>query len=91
MSVNGTCVEDKMGRFKGECAHFTFKMCPIYTHDGASGKFSTNLHETDYSEESGGGGFVICSLVEAANGMPYCLATHRLLSCELLSMPAAEV
>jgi hypothetical protein len=37
-------------------------------------------------EESGGGGFVIWSLVEAAKGMPYCLASHRLLSCELLSI-----
>ncbi len=24
MSVNGTLVEDKMRRFKGECAHFIF-------------------------------------------------------------------
>ncbi len=23
--------------------------CPIYTHDGASAKFRTNSHETDYS------------------------------------------
>jgi hypothetical protein len=23
--------------------------CTIYTHDGASAKFSTNLNETDYS------------------------------------------
>jgi hypothetical protein len=49
MSVNGALVEDKMRRFKGECAHFRFKKCPIYTHDGASAKFSTNSHETDYS------------------------------------------
>jgi hypothetical protein len=49
MSVNGTLVEDKMRRFKGECAHFNFKKCPIYTHDDASNKFSTNSHETDYS------------------------------------------
>ncbi len=48
MSVNGTLVEDKMRRFKGVCAHFSFKKCPIYTHDSASAKFSTNSHETDY-------------------------------------------
>jgi hypothetical protein len=49
MSVNGTGVEDKMRRFKGECAHFSFKKCPTYTHEGASAKFSTNSHKTDYS------------------------------------------
>ncbi len=49
MTVNGTRVEDKMRRFKGEYAHFSFKKCPVYTHDGASAKFSTNSHETDYS------------------------------------------
>jgi hypothetical protein len=33
-------LEDKMRRFKGECAHFCFKKCPIYTHYGASVKFT---------------------------------------------------
>jgi hypothetical protein len=33
----------------GECTHFRFNKCPIYTHDGASAKFSTNLHEMDNS------------------------------------------
>ncbi len=47
--VNGTLVEDKMRRFKGECEHFRFNKCPIYTHDGASGKFSTNSQEMDNS------------------------------------------
>ncbi len=47
MSVNGTLVEDKMRRFKGECAQFNFKKCSIYTHDGASSKFSTNSQEMD--------------------------------------------
>ncbi len=47
VSVNGTLVEDKMLRFKGECLHFSFNKCLIYTHDGA--KFSTNSHETDNS------------------------------------------
>ncbi len=47
MSVNGTLVEDKMRRFKGECAHLIFNKCPIYIHDGASAKFSTKAHETD--------------------------------------------
>jgi hypothetical protein len=49
--VNGTLVEDKMRRFKGECEHFRFNKCPIYTHDGASAKFSTNSQEMDNSEE----------------------------------------
>ncbi len=53
MSVNGTKVEDKMRRFKGECAQFIFNKCPIYTHDGASAKFRTNSQETDYSVEEG--------------------------------------
>jgi hypothetical protein len=35
--------------FMGECAHFSFNKCPIYTHDGASAKFSTNSHATDNS------------------------------------------
>ncbi len=52
MSVNGTLVEDKMRRFKGECAHFWFNNCFFYTHDGASAKFSTNSHETDNSAVS---------------------------------------
>jgi hypothetical protein len=43
----GTQVEDKMRRFKGECAQFIFNKCPIYTHDGASANFSTNSQETD--------------------------------------------
>jgi hypothetical protein len=47
--VNGTLVEDKMRRFKGECEHFRFNKCPIYTHDGASAKFSTNSQEKDNS------------------------------------------
>ncbi len=46
MSVNGTLVEDKMRRFKGECEHFSFNNRPIYTYDGASAKFSTNSHDT---------------------------------------------
>ncbi len=59
MSVNGTFVEDKMRGFNGECAHFSFNNCSIYTHDGASAKFSTNSHETAYSvlaTRGGGGG-----------------------------------
>jgi hypothetical protein len=50
--INGTLVEDKMRRFKGECEHFRFNKCPIYTHDGASAKFSTNSQEMDNSEGS---------------------------------------
>ncbi len=49
VSVNGALIEDKMRRFKGEFAHFSFDKCPIYTHDGASAKFSTNSQETDNS------------------------------------------
>jgi hypothetical protein len=49
VSVNRTLVEDKMRGFKGECAHFSFNKFPIYTHDGASAKFSTNSQETDNS------------------------------------------
>ena len=48
-SVNGTLVEDKMRRLKGERAHFIFNKGPIYTYDGASAKFNTKSHETDYS------------------------------------------
>jgi hypothetical protein len=49
VSVNVTLVEDKMRGFKGECAHFSFNKCPIYTHDSASAKFSTNSQEMDNS------------------------------------------
>ncbi len=52
MRVNGTLIEDKMLRFKGECEHFRFKKFPIYTHDGASAKFSTNSQEMDNSERA---------------------------------------
>jgi hypothetical protein len=53
VSVNGTLVEEKMLRFKGEYAHFSFYKCPIYTHDGASAKFGPNSHETDISVRTG--------------------------------------
>jgi hypothetical protein len=49
VSVYGTFVEDKMRRFKGQCANFSFRKCHIYSHDGASANFSTNSHETDNS------------------------------------------
>ncbi len=52
MRVNWTLVEDKMRGFKGECEHFRFNKCPIYTHDGASAKFSTNSQELDNSVEN---------------------------------------
>jgi hypothetical protein len=45
VSVNGTLVEDEMRRINGVCAHFRFNKCPIYTHDGASAKYSTNSHK----------------------------------------------
>ncbi len=66
MSINGTLVEDKMRRFKGECEHFIFNKCPIYTHDGASAKFSTNSQERitvstmlRYEQEQGIIGFIL--------------------------------
>jgi hypothetical protein len=40
--------------FTLESTHFIFNICPIYTHDGASAKFSTNSQETDYSAAVGG-------------------------------------
>jgi hypothetical protein len=49
VSANGTLVEDKMSTFIIESTHFIFNKCPFFTHDGASAKFSTNSHETDYS------------------------------------------
>jgi hypothetical protein len=49
VSVIGTLLKGKKRRFKGECDQFSFDKCPIYTHDGASAKFSTNSHEKDYS------------------------------------------
>jgi hypothetical protein len=50
VSVIGTFVEAKMCTFTLESTHFIFNKCPIYTHDRASAKFSTNLHEMDYNE-----------------------------------------
>jgi hypothetical protein len=49
VSVNGILVEAKMCTFTLESTHFIFNKCPIYTHDGASAKYSTNSLETDYS------------------------------------------
>ncbi len=49
VSANGTLVEDKMCTFTLESMNFIFNKRPIYTHNGASAKFSTNPHETDCS------------------------------------------
>jgi hypothetical protein len=49
VSVNGSLVEAKLCIFTLESTHFIFNYCQIYTHDGASAKFSTNSQETDYS------------------------------------------
>jgi hypothetical protein len=49
VSVNGTPVETKLCTFTLESTHLIFNKCPIYPHDGASAKFSTNSQETDYS------------------------------------------
>ncbi len=54
VSVNETRVEDKLCTFTLESTHFIFNKCPIYTHDGASAKFSINSRETDYSVGSQG-------------------------------------
>jgi hypothetical protein len=54
VSVNGTLVEAKMCTFTLESTHFIFNKYPIYTHNGANAKFSTNSHETDYSVGTGG-------------------------------------
>ncbi len=37
------CVDSRVN------VHFRFNKCPIYTHDGASAKFSTNSQEIDNS------------------------------------------
>ncbi len=52
MSVSGTLVEAEMYTFTLESKHFIFNKSPIYTHDGASAKFSTNSQEMYYSEEN---------------------------------------
>ncbi len=49
VSVSGTIFEAKLCTFTLECTHVVFNKCPIYTHDGASAKFSTDSHEMDYS------------------------------------------
>jgi hypothetical protein len=65
VSVNGTHVEDKIRRFKGECEHFSFSECPIYTHDGATvqvpnlalthmGKDNSAVHCTEHVAGHGG-------------------------------------
>ncbi len=65
MSVNGTLVKDELRRFKGECAHFSFNKCPIYTYDGASAKYSTNSHETDNSVPMDKSVGLVCALIQA--------------------------
>jgi hypothetical protein len=45
VGFNAALAEDKMRRFKGESAHFGFNKGPIYTHDGASARFSTHSHQ----------------------------------------------
>ncbi len=53
LSVNGILALDKMPKFKGECAHFSFNKGPIYTHGSARAKFSTNWLSTVDSVISG--------------------------------------
>ncbi len=40
-----------MRSFMGEYAQYSFNKCPVYTHDGASAKFSNNSQESDDSVE----------------------------------------
>jgi hypothetical protein len=57
MSVNGTFVEEEKcvdSRVNMHIVLYSFNKCPIYGHDGASAKFSTNSHET-YDKWGGGG------------------------------------
>jgi hypothetical protein len=42
--LNKTFVEVKRLTCKGECVHFIFNKSPIYTHDGVSANFSTNVN-----------------------------------------------
>ncbi len=49
VSVNGTLVKAKLCVLTLECTYFFFNKCPIYTHDGASAKFSKNPYKTDYN------------------------------------------
>jgi hypothetical protein len=77
VSVKGTLIEDKMRRFLGECAHFSFNKCPIHTHDGASATFSTNLHKTDNS--AGWADFTI--LMESTPAIGSC---HSVYSVDLV-------
>ena len=75
MSVNGTPVEAKSCAFTLESTHFFFILCPIYTHDGASAKFSTNSQETAYSVylcaewEAEKGGRMGCLMKEKIQGL----------------------
>jgi hypothetical protein len=52
VNLNRTLIRDKMCPLTLESTHFVFNKCPVYTHDGASVKFSTNSNETDYSVDS---------------------------------------
>ncbi len=49
VNVIRTLVKAKMCTFILESTHFIFNKCPIYTHDGASAKFSTASYDTYYS------------------------------------------
>jgi hypothetical protein len=49
VSVNGRLVEAKMCTLTLGSPHFIFSKCSIYTHEGASAKFSTNSHKTNNS------------------------------------------
>jgi hypothetical protein len=69
-------VEDKMRRFKGDCAQFSCNKCLIYTYDGASANFSTNSHEMDNSAQE----FMLCSLPQQFR---QCSLPEQLMACSL--------
>ncbi len=52
MSVNRTLVEAKLCTFHLESTDFYLQQFYHHIQDGASAKFSTNSHETDYSVHS---------------------------------------
>jgi hypothetical protein len=71
--LNGTLVEDKMRRFKCECAHFSFNKFPIYIHDAVQ---VPNLALTHTTENSVGGNCRNYSIVVARYILKPSLSTY---------------
>jgi hypothetical protein len=74
VSVNGTPVEDKMRRFKGDCAHFNINKCPIYTHGDATAKINTN-----YAKRITVWGGIICLCDDWQGEQEHSVHNHRLM------------